>query len=72
MRESIPALREASRRAAATRDDPHRPDRLAPEPEKLEHFESIGVTECVFRLPSAPRDDVLPVLDDYAEFVPRG
>ena len=37
-----------------------------PSPSKLDHFESIGVTECVFRIPSAPRDVVLPVLDEQA------
>ncbi len=40
-----------------------------PDPGKLEHFASIGVTECVFRLPSAPRDDVLRVLDEQTSFV---
>ena len=41
-----------------------------PDPGKLEHFASIGVTECVFRLPSAPRDAVLPRLDRWAELLP--
>ena len=36
---------------------------------KLDHFTEIGVTECVFRLPSAPRDEVLPVLDRYADLL---
>ncbi|MFN8051713.1 MAG: TIGR03619 family F420-dependent LLM class oxidoreductase [Acidimicrobiales bacterium] len=40
-----------------------------PSPEKLDHFERIGVTECVFRIPSAPRDVVLPILDRQAELV---
>jgi probable F420-dependent oxidoreductase len=40
-----------------------------PDPGKLEHFASIGVTECVFRLPSAPRDDVLRVLDRQTALV---
>jgi probable F420-dependent oxidoreductase len=40
-----------------------------PDPGKLDHFEEIGVTECVFRLPSAPRDVVLPLLDRQAELV---
>src|SRR5215207_973599 len=40
-----------------------------PDPGKLDHFERIGVTECVFRLPSAPRDVVLPLLDQQAELV---
>ncbi len=42
-----------------------------PTPEKLEHFASIGVTECVFRLPSAPADDVLPILDEQARLITR-
>jgi probable F420-dependent oxidoreductase len=40
-----------------------------PDPGKLDHFERIGVTECVFRLPSAPRDVVLPLLDRQAALV---
>jgi probable F420-dependent oxidoreductase len=40
-----------------------------PDPGKLDHFEAIGVTECVFRLPSAPRDVVLPLLDEQAALV---
>ena len=69
--EAVPRLRDAV--AAAGRD----PDGLRivpfgslPDPAKLEHFERIGVTECVFRLPSAGRDDVLPVLDRYTAFLP--
>ncbi|MEJ5254010.1 MAG: LLM class F420-dependent oxidoreductase [Acidimicrobiales bacterium] len=42
-----------------------------PDPGKLEHFERIGVTECVFRLPSAPRDEVLPVLDRWSALLVR-
>ncbi|WP_208027075.1 LLM class F420-dependent oxidoreductase [Rhabdothermincola sediminis] len=42
-----------------------------PDPGKLEHFERIGVTECVFRLPSATRDEVLPVLDRWAALLVR-
>lgn len=40
-----------------------------PDPGKLEYYESMGVTEVVCRLPSAPRAEVLPVLDQYAAFV---
>ena len=40
-----------------------------PSPEKLDHFERIGVTECVFRLPSAPTDEVMTVLDEQAELL---
>ena len=40
-----------------------------PDPGKLEHFASIGVTECVFRVPSAGADVVLPILDRWAELI---
>jgi probable F420-dependent oxidoreductase len=42
---------------------------VVPDEAKLEHYASIGVTEAVLRLPSAPQDAVLPVLDAYARFV---
>jgi probable F420-dependent oxidoreductase len=67
---AIPQLHAAA--AEAGRD----PDELEiipfgsiPTAEKLEHFESIGVTECVFRLPSATRDVVLPILDRQADLL---
>jgi len=40
-----------------------------PDRAKLEFYEKLGVKEAVLRLPSAPRDEVMPVLDDYARFV---
>jgi hypothetical protein len=68
--DSIPAFR------AAVEDAGRDPDSMRivpfgshPSPEKLEHFERIGVTECVFRLPSAPADEVLPVLDEQARLI---
>ncbi len=42
---------------------------VLPDPEKLEYYASSGVTESVLRLPSAPRDEVLPVLDRYTDFL---
>lgn len=66
--ESIPRLRDAV--ADAGRD----PEALrivpfgsVPDPGKLDHFERVGVTEVVFRVPSAPADVVLPLLDRHAE-----
>ncbi|MBV8984176.1 MAG: LLM class F420-dependent oxidoreductase, partial [Acidimicrobiia bacterium] len=41
------------------------PVAVVPDPGKLDHYQEVGVTECVFGLPSAPRDDVLAVLDKY-------
>ena len=68
--ESIPVLRAEFERAGR---DPSTlrivPFGSLPSPEKLEHFRSIGVTECVFRLPSAPADQVLPVLDEQARLI---
>ena len=68
--EAIPRLREAV--AEAGRDPSELeivPFGSLPDPGKLDHFEHIGVTECVFRLPSAPRDIVLPLLDQQAALV---
>jgi len=68
--DAIPRLREAV--AAAGRDPSTLeivPFGSLPDPGKLDHFERIGVTECVFRLPSAPRDIVLPLLDEQASLV---
>lgn len=68
--ESIPRLREVV--ADAGRDPSTLeiiPFGSLPDPGKLDHFERIGVTECVFRIPSAPRDVVLPLLDTQAALV---
>ncbi len=40
-----------------------------PDRGKLDYYESLGVTETVLRIPSAPADEVLPVLDEYAGFL---
>lgn len=40
-----------------------------PTHEKLDHFEAVGVTECVFRVPTAGRDTVLKVLDEQQVLV---
>jgi probable F420-dependent oxidoreductase len=44
---------------------------VQPNREKLAYYESLGVTETVLRLPSTPRDEVLPVLDDFARYLPK-
>ncbi|MEO7428186.1 MAG: TIGR03619 family F420-dependent LLM class oxidoreductase [Acidimicrobiales bacterium] len=68
--DAIPRLREA---VASAGRDPESieivPFGSLPDPGKLDHFERIGVTECVFRLPSASRDVVLPLLDEQAALV---
>ena len=45
------------------------PVAIVPDHGKLDHYQEVGVTECVFGLPSAPRDQVLPLLDKYASLL---
>lgn len=45
------------------------PFAAVPDHGKLDHYRDVGVTETVFDLPSAPRDEVLPVLDRFAALV---
>lgn len=67
---AIPQLQEA---VAAAGRDPSKlrivPFGSVPDHPKLDHFAHIGVTECVFRLPSAPRDEVLQRLDRYTKLL---
>ena len=42
-----------------------------PTPEKMDYYESLGVTECVLRVPAGGADEVLPVLDDYVPYLSR-
>jgi probable F420-dependent oxidoreductase len=69
---ALPALRRAMEEAGR---DPAKLKVVLigtiPDPGKLEHYASLGVTEVAFRLPSAPADAVLPVLDEYAELRER-
>ena len=68
--EAIPRLREvvadAGRDPSALRIVPFG---SIPSPGKLDHFEAIGVTEVVLRIPSAPAEEVLPRLDEFAELL---
>jgi probable F420-dependent oxidoreductase len=68
--DALPRLRDAMADAGRS------PDELRvitfgsiPNPGKLDHFEAIGITDCVFNLPSAPAAEVLPLLDRQAELV---
>ena len=42
------------------------PVAVVPDSGKLDHYQEVGVTECVFGLPSAGADQILPLLDKYA------
>jgi probable F420-dependent oxidoreductase len=67
---ALPELRrafEARGRDPATLDVA--PMGVLPDAAKLAFYASIGVTEAVLRLPSAPRDVVMPLLDDYSRFL---
>jgi probable F420-dependent oxidoreductase len=69
--QALPALRRAVEERGR---DPHAleivPMGVFPDPGKLDYYREVGVTEAVLRLPSAPRDRVMPVLDEYARLLP--
>jgi probable F420-dependent oxidoreductase len=68
---ALPALRRALEERGRDPAELHVvPMGVLPDARKLEYYASIGVTEAVLRLPSAPRDVVMPVLDEYAAFIP--
>jgi probable F420-dependent oxidoreductase len=70
VREALPALRDALAKRGRDPSALHVvPMGIQPTREKLDYYASVGVTEAVLRLPSAPRDEVLPLLDAYARFV---
>jgi probable F420-dependent oxidoreductase len=70
IREALPALRAA---CEARGRDPAAlhvvPMGVLPSERKLDYYREIGVSEAVLRLPSAPRDRVLPLLDDFAKYL---
>lgn len=70
IREAVPALRRAMQERGRDPGDLHVvPLGVLPDRRKLEYYESIGVTEAVLRLPPKPRDTVMPVLDEYTQYL---
>ena len=70
IREALPNLRRALEERGRDPAGLHVvPMGILPDERKLEYYTSVGVTEAVLRLPSAPRDQVLPILDEYARFL---
>lgn len=68
--DAIPRLRDTV--AAAGRDPSDLeivPFGSLPDHGKLDHFERIGVTECVFRLPATGEPEVMRILDRYAGLI---
>jgi probable F420-dependent oxidoreductase len=68
------ALDELKRAFEAADRDPASlhivPMGIIPDEQKLEYYQSLGVTEAVLRLPGGSRDQVLPVLDEYCKHLP--
>jgi len=68
--ETVPELRQRFEEAGR---DPSSieivPVAVVPDQGKLDHYQEVGVTECVFGLPSAKADQVLPILDKYAAVI---
>ncbi len=70
LRESLPLLRRAMEERGRDPDALQIvPLGILPDRKKLDYYAEIGVSEAVLRLPSAPRDRVLPVLDDYTRYL---
>jgi alkanesulfonate monooxygenase SsuD/methylene tetrahydromethanopterin reductase-like flavin-dependent oxidoreductase (luciferase family) len=71
VRAALPRLAEAYE--AAGRDPATVtviPFGTVPTPEKLDYYAGLGIEEVVLRLPSGAGDEVLPVLDSYAKYLP--
>jgi len=70
LKAALPALRGAFEERGRDASGIHVvPMGVLPEPGKLDYYAEAGVTECVLRLPSAPRDEVLPVLDEFTRAI---
>ncbi len=44
---------------------------VLPDDGKLDYYASIGCTEVVLRVPTGPRDEVMPVLDEFTRFADK-
>jgi probable F420-dependent oxidoreductase len=67
LKASLDDLRRAVEERGRSWSDMHIvPMGVFPDPGKLDYYRELGVTETVLRLPSAARDEVMPVLDEYA------
>ncbi|MFE3932747.1 TIGR03619 family F420-dependent LLM class oxidoreductase [Streptomyces goshikiensis] len=68
--ESLPALRQVWETAGR---DPKSlqvvPYAVQPSPGKLAHYAELGIEEVVPQLPSATEDELLPVLDGFAQYL---
>ena len=70
--DALEALRGAFAAAGATPSTVEVvPFGTVPDEGKLAHYEAIGCSEVVLRVPSGPEPDMIRVLDDYTRFVAR-
>ena len=72
IRDALPELHAACE--AAERDPASLrivPFGTVPDAGKLEYYASLGIEEVVLRVPSGPADEVLPLLDRYADLAAR-
>jgi len=70
MRAALVQLHEAYAKRGREVSDLHVvPMGIFPTPRKLAYYEESGVTEAVLRVPSTLRDEVMPVLDDYTQYL---
>jgi probable F420-dependent oxidoreductase len=68
VKDALPALREACEKAGRPMARVI-PFGTRPTREKLDYFAGLGIEEAVATLPSAPADEVLRILDDYARLI---
>jgi probable F420-dependent oxidoreductase len=72
LRDALPELRRVVAEAGRDPAELHIvPMGVFPTPEKMDYYESLGVTECVLRVPPGGAADVLPVLDGYVPYLDR-
>jgi probable F420-dependent oxidoreductase len=70
LKAALPDLRRAMEERGRDPQELHiAPMGVLPDAAKLAYYASIGVTEAILRVPSAPRDTVLPVLDEYTRYL---
>ena len=70
MQEALVQLRDAYAQRGRDASQLHVvPMGVFPTERKLAHYEQLGVTETVLRVPSGARDEVMPVLDDYVQYL---
>lgn len=70
LKDQLPELRRVVAETGRDPDELHIvPMGVFPTPEKMAYYETLGVTECVLRVPAAGADEVLPVLDGYMSYL---